>query len=306
LSLPAGAQFPIQDGVKILFIGNSLTGYQGGLDNWVEAAGAADTPPVTIDAQTSLIYSSELSRIYNDGAARTAIADGDFDAVVLQGWNDPITEPDSFYKYVELFDQDIRASGAKTVLFMTWPLLVHTTWAHTTLRNRYDSAGTLVDASVVHVGTVWWGLRRRVPPGFGLDTTSLFADDVHPSELGQYVSSLCFYTFLTQASPEGVDYTVGGFTIDDALEDTLQQRVWKTISLDVDAYVGVNMPACKPAVLTRAPEHVLRSRSFLLNGAIVRHTHGPGDVSGGGAPGILVQSRGHEKGTPSIRALLRR
>jgi hypothetical protein len=269
-ALCAWAGLPIANGEKILFIGNSLTNNGGGLDNWVEAAGAADDPSITINADRSIMFATELSGIYNNGAARDKIANGSYDIVVLQGWDDPVLQPDSFHKYVDLFDIDIKAAGSQTVLFMTWPIIPHGTWALNVLNNHYNDAGDRIGAPVVHVGTVWWGLRRRVPPGFGLDTAFLFADDIHPNDTGQYLNSLCFYSFFTQESPEGVDYEIGGFSLDDALEDTLQARAWKTIALDVQDYVGVRPRVAPLTVAPAASPMSIQQRVFLLDGSVVR------------------------------------
>lgn len=262
------AQYPITDNTKILFIGNSLTNNGGALDQWVEAAGAADDPAITIDASRSIMFATELSGIYNNGAARTEIANGNYDIVVLQGWDDPILQPDSFHTYVDLFEIDIRAAGAEPVLFMTWPIMQHGAWALTALNNQYNTAGARINAPVVHCGTVWWGMRRKVPAGFGIDTTFLFADDIHPSNEGQFLNSLCFYAFFTQKDPTGVDYDITGMNLDPALVDTMQARAWKTIQLDVNQYVGVRRDPQHFAV-PRQLDADLRIRTFLLNGAAV-------------------------------------
>ncbi|MBD3241145.1 MAG: hypothetical protein GF331_11210 [Chitinivibrionales bacterium] len=293
MAVLVSSQYPIEDGARILFIGNSLTNNGGGLDNWVEAAGQADNPSITIEANRSIRFATELSGIYNDGAARNEISTGDYDIVVLQGWDDPILQPDSFHKYIDLFAIDIRDAGAEPVLFMTWPIMNHGGWALTALINQYDQAGARIGAPVVHCGTVWWGMRRRVPPGFGIDTTFLFADAIHPSNEGQFLNSLCFYAFFTRKDPTGVDYDITGMNLDPALVDTLQARAWMTVQRDVASYVGVTQ---RPTPLTSAvpPANHGIGGLFLLNGKRLMHAESRTHASGlhlGAATGSERRSR---------------
>jgi hypothetical protein len=104
--------------LKALFIGNSFTarndlpglvarlaeGRGKGLDYCLLSAGGAS-----------------LRTHWNAGEARQAIREGQYDAVVLQEQSTlPVKNAKRMYENVRLFDEAIKAVGAKTVLYMTW------------------------------------------------------------------------------------------------------------------------------------------------------------------------------------------
>lgn len=58
---------PIQNGSKILFVGNSYTQNAGGLDNRVEAVAAADNPPMTLSCDQAIMFAVDLDVMWNSG-----------------------------------------------------------------------------------------------------------------------------------------------------------------------------------------------------------------------------------------------
>ena len=118
----------ITGGERILFVGNNMTGYAppgvGGLDVAVRSVLASGSVNVTTEC-VALPGTGELSDVYAQGVATERIRNGDYDFVVLQGWLQPENyydgARDAFVQSVRQFHQVIVSSGAKTMLYMTYP-----------------------------------------------------------------------------------------------------------------------------------------------------------------------------------------
>src|SRR5581483_1738544 len=104
--------------LRILFIGNSFTA-RNNLPDMVAKLAMADGN--RLDHQLITAGGASLRMHWNKGVAQKLIADGRFDFVVLQEQSTlPIKNPKRMRENVLLFDSAIKASGAKTALYMTW------------------------------------------------------------------------------------------------------------------------------------------------------------------------------------------
>lgn len=104
-----------QVSTRILFIGNSFTMINGGLDKQLKGL-APSTETVCIAAG-----GYTLEKHWTDGNAARMIREGKWDYVVLQEQSQiPVINQKKFYDYARKFDEEIRRSGAKTILLMTW------------------------------------------------------------------------------------------------------------------------------------------------------------------------------------------
>lgn len=134
-------------GPRVLFIGNSFTFYNGGID--------AELHHLDPDCTTSSITAggATLRQQWDTGAALSAIRGGHWDYVVLQEQSQtPVIDRALFADYAARFDRAIRATGARTVLLMTW--------------QRPDSVGmgvTTANLAAAYRG-VAAGLEARVAP----------------------------------------------------------------------------------------------------------------------------------------------
>jgi hypothetical protein len=108
---------------SVLFIGNSSTYFNGGVEQQVRDLAAAEDPPrlIVVDARTAA--GATLRRLYRMSEPLDEIREADRDAVVLQGdipeAYDATVTP--FLEHARLFDTEVRDAGAETVIFMTWP-----------------------------------------------------------------------------------------------------------------------------------------------------------------------------------------
>lgn len=96
------------------------------------------------------------------------------------------------------FDEEIKQSGAKTVLFMTWawksvPDMIEP------VAEVYNDTGAELGAIVAPAGRAWQ-LAVRLKPELSL----YYTDSIHTNGVGMYLTACVFYTVLTGKSPIGL------------------------------------------------------------------------------------------------------
>lgn len=207
---------------RVLFIGNSHTRRHGGLDWLVGNFVASEAEPRAFESD--LLAEGGVTLAYHwDAGAPQRIRDGDYDAVVLQGWlpgaSTESSEP--FLEYTRRFDEVIAATGARTVLFMTWPA-------------RSDDWSTLDDAITAHrrleselgaavaPAAVAFERARSERP----DLELIDPDGIHATWEGAYLAAATVYATLFERSPEGSAYAFG---IDPATAAFLQRIAQETL-----------------------------------------------------------------------------
>ena len=106
--------------MRLLFVGNSHT-YLNHMPRMVERmlAAAGSRPPVEVEQTVGDAVGLEWH--WGNARTRELIAGGGWDFVVLQDRSGgPLKNRDSFERHARLLDAEIRAAGARTVLYMTW------------------------------------------------------------------------------------------------------------------------------------------------------------------------------------------
>ncbi|MCI0455626.1 MAG: hypothetical protein L0Z62_01435 [Gemmataceae bacterium] len=130
--------------LKVLFIGNSFTARNllPGLIAQLAAARGQSLQHRLISAG-----GASLRQHWNAGAALKAIQEGPYDSVVLQEQSTlPIKNAKRMHENVRLFDDAIKAAGAKTILYMTWARL-HAPESQQAITEAYTSIGRELDAT---------------------------------------------------------------------------------------------------------------------------------------------------------------
>ncbi len=192
---------------RILFIGNSYTFYNGGIDREVEAlAPSSRTSRIAVGGYT-------LEDHWNDGAAARRIREGGWTFVVLQEQSQrPVLDRESFYKASRDFDAAIRNGGAKTVLLMTWERPDSAAGGVTTtnLASAYEAVAAELGAEVAPVGLAF---ARSLLERPGL---TLYSQDGHPTATGTYLAACVLYGVMFQRTPVGNGHTGTGVNKDDA------------------------------------------------------------------------------------------
>jgi hypothetical protein len=208
---------------RVLFIGNSHTYRNGGMDWLIGNMVAAEDPPRTFEGDLLAASGVTLQYHYENGAPER-IREGDYDVVVLQGYlpGSPTRTAEPFLEYGRRLDEEIRASGARTVFYMTWPQGRYD-WADLddfVTAHRQVSAET--GAAVAPVGVAMEKARAERP-----DLALIDEDEVHASWEGAYLAAATIYATLFQRSPEGLPYTFGVSPEDAAF---LQRIAWETVT----------------------------------------------------------------------------
>jgi len=212
---------------KILFIGNSLTYYNGGLEHHLMELAKSANPPLDIQAESLVKPGKPLEWIWNHTKAREVISEGDYDVVVLQ---DALTLAgvDSFHVYTRLFVEEIRAAGAEPLLFMTW---VRRELTMEEIIEAFIDIGEELDVEIAPVGLAW---ERAIEERPDLDLYR--SDKLHPSIHGSYLAVNVFYATIFEKSPVGLSYLAShqdgaryDATVNEEEGAFLQRIAWETV-----------------------------------------------------------------------------
>lgn len=183
-----------QPTIRVLFIGNSFTAINGGLDGQLERLTPyAKTESVTYGGFT-------LQNHWTDGHALQAIRQGGWTYVVLQEQSvTPVLATPQFYRYVDAFNGEIVRAGARTVLLMTWerPDMAKAGVTTNALATAYDAAAAPIGAKVAPAGIAFAASLAQRP-----DLT-LNAQDGHPTVYGTYLAGCVLYGTLFDRTPVG-------------------------------------------------------------------------------------------------------
>jgi hypothetical protein len=207
---------------KILFIGNSFTYFNQGIDFHLGELAASATPPVVLEIASRTTPNQTLMGHYQDESTHEALAQRQWDVVVLQGASYETIDPedrDRFVAFAGQLDAKIASTGARTALFMTWPFRFRPGMA-AIIADTYTRTGNELGALVVPAGLAW-GAAQAMDESVGL-----YSDLRHPSLQGTYLATCVFYAALTGESPVGLPYT-GGLEADEA--QLLQRAAWETV-----------------------------------------------------------------------------
>jgi hypothetical protein len=177
-------------GIRVLFIGNSLT-YVNNLPGTLSALAlsAGDTIQVRMVAEPNFAL---IDHYVGGSNALGEIDSGRWNFVVLQ--QGPSTTPinrDSLILTAKLFEPRIRAAGATPALYMVWPTLDRFAFFDAA-RVSYQMAATAVNGIFLPAGRAWVTALES-DPGLSLYD----ADGLHPSPLGTYLAALVIYERLT-------------------------------------------------------------------------------------------------------------
>ena len=191
--------------LRVLFIGNSFTRYWGGQSvlgmTLARSSAAGHERPAIFEQVTGNGF--DLRDHWDFGRAVDRIREGHWDYVVLQDHSEgPLVHQATFIQYAKLLDAEIKRSGAKTVLFMTWSK-VFEPQNQKPLAEAYERLGREMGAEVVPVGLAFEQSLAARP-----DVKLLELDGKHPTMFGSYLTACCFYSFFYRDSPVGLSRTI--------------------------------------------------------------------------------------------------
>lgn len=206
--------------LKALFVGNSFTARNDVPGLIAQLAQVRDR---RLDHRLMSIGGASLRTHWNKGEALKAIQTGRYDWVVLQEQSTlPVKNSSRMHENIRLFDQVIRAAGARTALYLTWARQ-HAPESQKAITDAYTSIAREIDATVVPAGVAWQQFVRKH------DRPVLYdKDKSHPTLAGSYLAACVFLAVLFDEPPSEIDMEVKGLSPPDArlLQRAAQAAAW--------------------------------------------------------------------------------
>lgn len=203
--------------MNILFVGNSFTARNNvpGL-----IAAMAEARGQTLEHKLISAGGASLKMHWNKGDAQKAMEKTRYDYVVLQEQSTlPVKNCQRTHENIRLFDPAIKASGAKTVLYLTWARQ-KVPETQQLLTNCYTSIGKELGAVVVPAGVAWHRFLAEHDQPVLHDT-----DGSHPTLAGSYLAACVFFAVLFGENPVGIASELKGIRSPDV--ELLQRTAWE-------------------------------------------------------------------------------
>ncbi|MCG3160154.1 MAG: hypothetical protein JMDDDDMK_01190 [Acidobacteria bacterium] len=210
--------------LKVLFIGNSFTARNdvpGLIAQLAEARGRR------LQHQLIQAGGASLRMHWNKGEAQKAIEQTRFDYVVLQEQSTlPVKNASRMSENIRHFDEAIKASGAKTALYLTWARQ-NAPETQAAITDAYTAIGAEIGATIVPVGVAWQNFLRKHGNNKNNWPVLHDKDQSHPTVAGSYLAACVFFAVLFGESPAGIVCNLKGLTQSEA--ELLQKTAWATV-----------------------------------------------------------------------------
>lgn len=183
------------DPYTILWFGNSHT-ERNDLPGMVAGLAQATAPPRALRQEAHTRGGASLRYHLNRAVTQQRLEARPWHAVVLQEQSArPFRNPDRMRDNVRDFAARVAPTGARLVLYMTWPWRDQPEARDTIVATTQDCAAA-VGATLAPVGAVWARALDRHPD------LPLYADDGrHASPLGTYLAACVLHAVLLDAPP---------------------------------------------------------------------------------------------------------
>lgn len=208
---------------KILFIGNSFTYYNGGLEKHFMLFAASAKKEKNIIATRATKGGATLKILHNQQWVHDSIRNG-YDIVVLQEDIPELTEHNTtaFFEHASLFNKEIQGTGSKTVLFMAWPYDRLNWISMDQITEAHQFIGKKLGVPVAPVGLAFMNALKEKP-----SLAMLGKDKEHETIHGSYLAVSVIYATIFGKSPVGATYIPTGISPEEA--EFLQKIAWKTV-----------------------------------------------------------------------------
>ena len=223
LTVQVSAQ-AVKTPAKLLFVGNSFTYRNGGIEQHMKWLASAANPTKKIESYKATQGGATLKILHELSWVHDSIRSGKFDIVILQEDIPELTEHsvEPFFTYAQLFNQEIIAAGSKAVLFMAWPYERLNWVTLDQIVEAHRSLGKKLHLPVAPVGIAFQNaLKSR--PGLAM----LGPDKEHESIQGTYLAVCVLYATVFGENPEGLAYYPVGVSHEEA--NFLQRIAWETV-----------------------------------------------------------------------------
>lgn len=205
LAVRSGADEPLPEKIRVLFIGNSYT-HTFSIPVLIKTMFASQG--VVFEHESDTPGGASLSGHWSGGFALAAIRRGGWDYVVLQDQSSqPLSNRSGVIASVAQFDAEIRKVGARTLVYQTWPqrssysgTLPNLTSSNGSYINEtYRQAAAGVGAILVPGGTGWPAAINTIG-----QNPMYLSDGSHPSQPGAYLSALTFFRTISRLNTTGL------------------------------------------------------------------------------------------------------
>lgn len=209
---------------SILFVGNSFTYYNDGIDrHFAEMLSAGDAQRANSLQVARIAFPDRtFDEHLRSRELRDALQGESWDLVILQAASyEParITTVEAFHSGARDLAELVRRHGAEPAFLMTWPYRFQPGMIEA-LAGGYTEAGQENAALIIPAGLAWVST-------VGADTIpTLYSDLKHPSLAGTYLAASVVYAAVVGASPEDSTYTAG---LDECVARALRQRAWRVV-----------------------------------------------------------------------------
>lgn len=187
---------PAGGGMRVLFVGNSLTAAND-LPLMVQALAKAAGQSLEVDSV--VLGGANLEDLWRDGAAPRAISGSRWDVVALQQGPSSLLESQlDLRKWTKTFAGAIRKAGGRPALYMVWPPSDRLAYFDQ-VSQSYALAAKDVNGLLFPAGEAWRAAWRKDPQA------PLYSfDNFHPSAAGSYAAALSIYGVLFHRDPQGL------------------------------------------------------------------------------------------------------
>ena len=230
---------------KILFIGESSTYFNDGLDTHIEELAASGKPRLDIEADRIAVSYVVSDLMWKNDKIHELIDSGDYDAFVFQlniSWakKDTLymnkTGTDNHYQpwvtqavYVQKFVDKIEKTGAEVVLWTIWETPDRRMWDWITIdenKQAHQEIASELDVKVAPTGLALQRVKEERP-----NLKLILDDKVHPSLHGTYLYVCVIYATIFDRSPIGISYTPEDFSSEVTEDEAtfLQRIAWETV-----------------------------------------------------------------------------
>lgn len=185
--------------LRVLFIGNSLT-YYNEMPWMAEQIASSLRFDPALRTDSTVRGGASLRYHWEKGRAVRAIRDNRYAYVVIQPQSSEIMNaPEETLRYARLLNEEIRRSGAKTIVFQTWAPR-GSKHAQSAYNARYEELARALGATVAPVGAAFEAMKKQ-------EIATIDNGGVHANLAGSYLSACVFVATLYGRSPVGAVHT---------------------------------------------------------------------------------------------------
>ncbi|MCF8339973.1 MAG: hypothetical protein K9I82_03275 [Chitinophagaceae bacterium] len=209
---------------RLLFIGNSFTYRNGGLEMHIMKIDSSTNNPKILKANRATRGGATLKILYNQPWVHDSIHHQQYDVVVLQEDIPELTGHNTFpfFEYATLFNQEINAAGAKAVLLMAWQYERLNWVTMEQIAEAHRELGNKLKIPVAPVGLAFQESLKARPA-----MAMLGPDKEHATIQGTYLEACVVYTTIYGRNIKKVRYSPSGVSVDEG--KFLRKIAWKTM-----------------------------------------------------------------------------